>query len=130
MTTPFVGLLTLDDEDTRFLVMALRLLRRWCRDKYVPFPRNLDAIEQRLQAVLNRHEPSIVDGTAVDAHSAGMDTPLLLDVDQTHQVLGVSKSTVERLIRSKQIPSVVIGRRRMVARRDLDGFVEQLRKAG
>lgn len=124
------GVWTLEDEDVRFLVMALRLLRRWCQSKYIPFPRNLATVEHRLQAVLDRPEPSNLDGSGGGADSGDMDTrPLLLDLDQTHQVLGVSKSTVERLVRSKNIPSVVIGRRRMVARQDLDGFVDQLRKA-
>ncbi|MWA02182.1 helix-turn-helix domain-containing protein [Actinomadura sp. LD22] len=44
--------------------------------------------------------------------------------------LSVSRTTMYELIRSGELPSVKIGRRRLVAVRDLDAYVEDQRVIG
>src|SRR5262249_2157974 len=55
----------------------------------------------------------------------GMDT--LLTVEQAAQRLGVSFWTVYRLARSGQLASIRLGRRRLIAERDLEDLVGRTR---
>ncbi len=51
---------------------------------------------------------------------------MLLTVAEAAEVLGVGKSTVYDLMRTRQLPSVKLGRLRRVPVADLDRFVTEL----
>jgi excisionase family DNA binding protein len=56
-------------------------------------------------------------------------TPLLVSIDQAGDLLGVRRSTVNRLVYSGILPSLVIGRRRLITVDDLTQFIEARRTA-
>jgi excisionase family DNA binding protein len=56
-------------------------------------------------------------------------SPLLVSIDQAGDLLGVRRSTVNRLVYSGILPSLVIGRRRLITVEDLTQFVEARRTA-
>ena len=56
-----------------------------------------------------------------------MTNPLLLDIEPAAEVVGISRSTMYRLMNDGSIRSVHIGRRRLIERAELDRFVGQLR---
>lgn len=56
-------------------------------------------------------------------------TPLLVSIDQAGDLLGVRRSTVNRLVYSGILPSLVIGRRRLITVEDLNQFIEVRRTA-
>lgn len=58
------------------------------------------------------------------------ETEKLLSVQQVARELGVSVTTGYELCWSNQIPSVKIGRRRMIRRSDLIYYIESLGKSG
>ena len=51
---------------------------------------------------------------------------ILISVEETAAILGVGRTNVVRLISQGAIKSVKIGRRRLVVRSELQGFVESL----
>ena len=53
---------------------------------------------------------------------------LTYSLDEAADALGVSRRHVERLIAQDELLSVKLGRRRMVALADLQGYVERKRK--
>jgi len=53
--------------------------------------------------------------------------PNLLSIPEVCRELGMGKSWVYKKIRSGEIPSVKLGRNIKVARRDLEGYLEQRR---
>jgi len=55
-----------------------------------------------------------------------MQEPMLLDIESGAEVLGVSRSTFYKLMDSGQIQTAHIGRRRLIARAELDRYVGQL----
>ena len=55
------------------------------------------------------------------------ENPILLDLDPAAAALGVSRSTLERLIAAGAIRSVQIRRRRLVERAEIARYVESLR---
>ncbi|HEY9471707.1 MAG TPA: helix-turn-helix domain-containing protein [Propionibacteriaceae bacterium] len=55
--------------------------------------------------------------------------PRCLSVEQAAQLLNVGRSTAYDLIRSGQLRSVKIGRRRLVPRDALDSFIDKLQDA-
>jgi excisionase family DNA binding protein len=52
---------------------------------------------------------------------------LLLDLNDVAQSLSISRRLVQQLLYDGALPSVLVGRRRLIARADLDAFVERLR---
>lgn len=68
---------------------------------------------------VNRAENSqrVVDGT----------TPLLISLAEVEVLLGVSRTTLWRLLRDGQMASVKVGRRTKVVKADVDDFIERLR---
>jgi excisionase family DNA binding protein len=56
-------------------------------------------------------------------------TPLLVSIDQAGDLLGVRRSTVNRLVYSGILPSLVIGRRRLITVDDLTQYIEVRRTA-
>jgi len=56
------------------------------------------------------------------------DKAALLTLTEACEFLRVSKWTVHRLIRSNQLETILIGRRRLVPRDAIDQFLTQLRQ--
>lgn len=52
--------------------------------------------------------------------------PLLLSTDEAAVVLGIKRTTLFRLLAEDKLPSVLIGRRRLVPRDSLEQYVESL----
>jgi excisionase family DNA binding protein len=50
-------------------------------------------------------------------------------VDEAAEMLGIGTTLAKELIRTGELRSIKIGRRRMIARADLDEFVERCREA-
>jgi excisionase family DNA binding protein len=54
---------------------------------------------------------------------------LLLSIDETAELLGVRRTLVNGLLYTGALPSITIGRRRLVAPDDLVAFIERRRSA-
>ncbi len=54
-----------------------------------------------------------------------MSEPLLVSMAETARLLGVCKVTVYSMIRAGTLRSVLLGRRRMIPRAQLDKFVKR-----
>lgn len=78
--------------------------------------------------VLSRPEPSSSPDGGEVADDAPVPAPsLLLSIPEVATFeLGVSESTVERLIREGQLPAVKVGRLTKVRRSDLEAYVAEL----
>lgn len=55
------------------------------------------------------------------------DRPLLLRPEQAGSMLGIGRSKVYELLANGRLPSLHIGKRRLIERRELEVFVERLR---
>jgi excisionase family DNA binding protein len=55
--------------------------------------------------------------------------PLLVSIDDVGKLLGVRRTTVMKLLYGGALPSVTIGRRRLVIHADVLAYVEQRRSA-
>jgi len=55
-------------------------------------------------------------------------TPLLVDLDAAAASLSLSRRSVQKLIYDGRLPSVQVGRRRLITAADLDAFVDRLRE--
>lgn len=55
--------------------------------------------------------------------------PAALSVDEAYTYLGIGRAHLYRLMDSGEVPSLHIGRRRLVLRKDLDDFLERLKDA-
>jgi excisionase family DNA binding protein len=56
---------------------------------------------------------------------------LLLTINEVSEMLNLARSYVyAALITTEALPSIKLGRRRLVARRDLEAYVERLRSEG
>lgn len=53
-----------------------------------------------------------------------------LSPDQTAELLGLGRTTAYQLLRDGEIPSFKYGRRRIVARRDIEAWLERHRVDG
>ncbi len=54
---------------------------------------------------------------------------LTYSVEEVAEVLGIGMTTAKELIRVGDLPSIKIGRRRLIAHVDLEVFVNELREA-
>ena len=53
--------------------------------------------------------------------------PVLYSIAEVRQLLGgISESTVRRQIKAGNLESVLVGRRRMITARSIDGLVDQI----
>jgi len=59
-----------------------------------------------------------------------MTNPILLDIEPAAGELGVSRSTMYKLLNDGAIRSVHIGRRRLIERDELVRFVGEIREGG
>jgi len=93
--------------------------------------RGLDCLAEHLFGVLSRLEPSEGCGSGGGREDGVMSplSPLLLTFHETALRLGVSVSTVERLVRDGRLPVVQIGRARRVLPEELEAYVAGLAAA-
>lgn len=56
------------------------------------------------------------------------ETPLLFSIPETSKKIGVGRSKIDKLLGSNDLDSVRIGKRRLVTRKSIYRFVENLRK--
>lgn len=110
------------------VAVALKLYRDRCGAQHLDAP---DAQLAELQALFQSSavsglpEPSMPQWIDDVADDDGM-TTLLLPLDEIPRHLRVSASTVERLVREGTLPTVKVGRRRLVRPADLEAYVNSL----
>ena len=56
-------------------------------------------------------------------------SPLLVSVERAAELLGVGRTLVYEMLRAGSLPSIALGRRRLVPVKGLEAFVEQLTRA-
>jgi excisionase family DNA binding protein len=125
---PRVLILDLDRGAALHLAVALDLHRRTCRANGTQVPSELAELAKtcwsRAKGDDDRQAPTnlaeIVQGLQ------GGPVPLLIDVPQAAEVLGVSSRQVERLVASGELASVKVGAARRIRRADLDRYVDNL----
>jgi excisionase family DNA binding protein len=101
------------------------LHKKWLRGIGLPVPPELQEIEQFLKnQVREGQEGSPVDGLL--AASCTVEPMLLIDVSEAARRLNCSTSTTKRLVKSGDLPSVMLGGLRRVRVVDLNRFVEGL----
>ena len=61
-----------------------------------------------------------------DDHAADMGDPLLLKIGEAAHLLGVSRSTLERLLRAGELRAVKVGTGVRVRRADLSAYIAAL----
>ena len=64
------------------------------------------------------------DAQMVEAHDIGL--PLLLTVEETATLLRLGRTRTYQLVTGGRIPSLKLGRRRLVVRSGLENFVREL----
>ena len=107
-------------------------LDRWCpvaRSAGLAVPPTLVAWAEkcRLRARKGQEVPAVDDFATSAAPSGAM--RLLLPLEDVAGALGVSPRTVKRLTTSGDLPSVVVGSRRLVHVDDLAAYADGLRHA-
>jgi excisionase family DNA binding protein len=65
-----------------------------------------------------------------DVELASDSSPLVYDIKGAAEQLGISRSTLHELLRNGEIEHVRVGRRVMISRRALEGFVEAHSRMG
>lgn len=54
--------------------------------------------------------------------------PEYLTINQVTELLQISKATVNRMLRDGRLPSYVVGKRRLIAKVDIDRYMESCRQ--
>lgn len=121
-----LALLAFDRAAAGQLVVAVRLMRRWCRDNYLRLDPALDALEAHATAQ-TRTQPQSLDGSGGAPEPERM-VIVLLTLDEVADALRVSRRKAESLVASGQLPSVKIDGARRVHRDDLDAYLDALRQ--
>jgi excisionase family DNA binding protein len=104
--------------------------RRWCRSRGIAFPPTLDTILAALSATVGQQRPANGQdrpefGELPDlVETNPVPTPLLLDDRAAAQRLGVSARTVRRLRANEALPSILVGKRRLIRLIDVEEFVQ------
>ncbi len=119
-----IGFLDFDDEAVRHLLRALQRHQDVMRINGARMPQALHDLAVRLREVQ--------DGPRVDVPATNLhvEQVLLLDLQDAAEHLGVSMSTVKRLIGNGVLASVRVGSSRRVRRVDLAAYVENLPVGG
>jgi excisionase family DNA binding protein len=65
--------------------------------------------------------PTRAIGSSTDA----LGQPLLVTVEEAARLLGIGRTTMFELIGSGEVKSIRLGRRRLIARRSLEHFVDE-----
>lgn len=66
----------------------------------------------------------------VDKQVSGVEQPMLLTITEAGVSLRISRTLLYSFIRSGQLKTIKLGRRRLVHRSDLDRLLDTLRSAG
>lgn len=56
-----------------------------------------------------------------------MDEPLLVSIADVCQILGLSRTTIDKLINESQLQRVKIGRRALITRESIDTYIDKLK---
>jgi excisionase family DNA binding protein len=116
-------LLVVDDTTVRHLAAAVAAHRRRLRLDGVPVPAALTELMAAFQVRSGQ------DGSAFADLDGANDTPdmaLTLDYREAAELLGVSESTVKRLVTDRKLPAVSIGRSKRIRAEDARRFVSEL----
>lgn len=105
-----------EDDAVRAIVVALELLVRRYRVDALPVP----PVVTTLLTALNRPGPT----EPPSWFAAPDDRPVLIDLTAAAQRLGVGRRTVERLVATGALPSLLVGRRRLVHVDDLARYIQ------
>lgn len=115
--------LSLDSMAARHLARALEDHRRWCRTNAVALPPALEQLALAVRAGQSRStEHDNVD--VVEAASVA----IAYTYTEAGQLLGVSESTIRRLVRSRELRAVSVAGTRRIHRDDLTQYAESLRQ--
>lgn len=121
-------MLLADLEGAGHLVLALEMYARLCRDAGRPVPAGMEAMARDLRfQVTGGQGGSFVDAleSAVDAVS--MDLTLLLSYPDAGARIGVSDSTIKRLVKAGELRSVKVGSAPRIHIADLEEYADRLR---
>jgi excisionase family DNA binding protein len=113
--------IVLDEGEARQIVWTLEVARRALRVDGLRLP----AAAEALISASDRQRPPDVD--AHDDRGDGVPMPLLVDLPNAAVQLGLGLRTTERLVADRRLRSVRVGGRRMIARVDIEAFVDELR---
>jgi excisionase family DNA binding protein len=114
--------MTAQDQLRWHVTRALIEHRRWCRRSGVRMPEALESILDALAAGNGPQRP--VSGDRADLVEPDPVSPLLLDDPAVALRLGISERSVRRLRSRGALPSVMVGRRRLMRLSDIENFVE------
>jgi|SRR4051794_6221580 excisionase family DNA binding protein len=121
--------LDLQTETAGHLAVALRRHRATLEDRGAACPPGLLKIEDAaIRAAKSGQEHSPAAIVPVVAH-AGLHEREYLSPAEVGAVTGVSLSTVRRWVAGAELRSALIGRRRLIARPDLEAFLESQQQA-
>ena len=111
-------LVLLDHETAGHVVIALREHRARLRELGYAIPQQVDDLEQHVAALLSAPVASNGD-TLPDGLREAASVDRMVTIAQAARRLGLSERTVERRVRSGEIPSVKIGGSRRIAQAEL-----------
>lgn len=109
------------------IAQALSLQAVWCRQNGLMVPTELVvwAEQARLWASAVQSGPE-VPNPLTDPDAARVSAPLLLSLPSAADELGVSLSTLKRLVNDGSLRSVLVGGTRRIRRCDLEDYVDRL----
>lgn len=118
-----------DTEVAAHLALALETYGRLLRDAGREPPVGLvEAARQIRFQVTGVQGGSFADALTAAVDSVSMDERVLLPYDEAAHRLGVSKSTVKRLVADGKIKSVKVASASRIHRDDLDAYADGLRR--
>lgn len=83
------------------------------------------ALNTKIQAVMQAMAELIADATQPSSEPAG---PLALSIAEACRATGLSRSTLHRAVRDKQLRTSNVGRRRLVTREELNRFLKAMER--
>lgn len=100
------------------LAYALEMHGRYCRDQRIAVPSELVAL---LGVLRSCQEQSSFPARLDPGDDAGV--PLAYDYAESGRLLGVSASTVTRLVRDGRLRAIAIGRAKRIPLTELEGYI-------
>ena len=100
------------------LAVAVERHRRWCRDNGEPVPADLFAL---VAIVTGSQQPSKSLADIDPGDDAGV--PLAVDYSEAGRLLGVSPSSIYRLVRDGKLRAVTVGAAKRVPRAELERYI-------
>jgi excisionase family DNA binding protein len=107
------------------LAWAVQSHREFLRRREVPEPAEFTAIADMLLRLWKGQDGSMPDVAPLMADGGAM-TSLLLDLPAAAELIGVSLSTVKRLVAAGDLTAVKVGRLTRIRREDAEAYVATL----